>query len=264
MLRVNRFAAAIDMIAAGTSAPMPMAAKAMPANQLGNISWNSTGTIVLPSSPIGVTPAAIAIGALVPAAIMSIAAANLFTRNIYKEYLKPDATPAQEAQASKLISLVVKVGALVVIWLFDVQFALDFQLIGGIIIIQTLPAIVGGLFTRWFHRWALLGGWAVGMAMSLWMLWITPNVATGKEHLGGPLFPLAKWFGADTKATIWTGLVTLAVNILVSIILTIVLRAIKADPGVDTTDDTDYHVEAGDPGVEAEPVAAGQATTKEP
>jgi hypothetical protein len=114
------------------------------------------------------------------------------------------------------------------------------------------------LFTRWFHRWALLGGWAVGMAMSLWMLWITPNVATGKEHLGGPLFPLAKWFGADTKATIWTGLVTLAVNILVSIILTIVLRAIKADPGVDTTDDTDYHVEAGDPGVEAEPVAAGR------
>ena len=30
MLRVNRFAAAIDMIAAGTSAPMPMAANATP------------------------------------------------------------------------------------------------------------------------------------------------------------------------------------------------------------------------------------------
>src|SRR5689334_18500052 len=36
----------------------------------------------------GVAYAAIGIGALVPAAIMSIAAANLFTRNIYKEYLK--------------------------------------------------------------------------------------------------------------------------------------------------------------------------------
>ena len=47
MLRVNRFAAAIDMIAAGTSAPMAMAAKAMPANQLGNIWSNSSGTIVL-------------------------------------------------------------------------------------------------------------------------------------------------------------------------------------------------------------------------
>ena len=41
---------------------------------------------------VGVAFAAIAIGALVPAAIMSIAAANLFTRNIYKEYLVPGAS----------------------------------------------------------------------------------------------------------------------------------------------------------------------------
>ena len=59
----------------------------------------------------GVAFAAIGIGALVPAAIMSIAAANLLTRNIYKEYLNRDATPAQEARSSKLASLVVKVGA---------------------------------------------------------------------------------------------------------------------------------------------------------
>ena len=45
-----------------------------------------------------------------PAAIMSIAAANLFTRNIYRDFIKPHATPAQEAKVSKLVSLVVKVG----------------------------------------------------------------------------------------------------------------------------------------------------------
>ena len=60
----------------------------------------------------GVAFAAIGIGALVPAAIMSIAAANLFTRNIYKDFIKPDATPAQETKVSKLVSLLVKVGAL--------------------------------------------------------------------------------------------------------------------------------------------------------
>ncbi len=60
----------------------------------------------------GVAFAAIAIGALVPAAIMSIAAANTFSRNIYKEWLKPDATPAQEAKVSKLMSLIVKAFAL--------------------------------------------------------------------------------------------------------------------------------------------------------
>ncbi len=49
-----------------------------------------------PSWFAGFAFAAIAIGALVPAAVMSIAAANLFTRNIYCEYLRPQCSPRQE------------------------------------------------------------------------------------------------------------------------------------------------------------------------
>ena len=109
----------------------------------------------------GVAFAAIAIGALVPAAIMSIAAANTFSRNIYKEWLKKDATPAQEAKVSKLMSLLVKAFALVFVLTLDKQNAINFQLLGGIWIMQTFPAVVFSLFTRWFHRWALLAGWAV-------------------------------------------------------------------------------------------------------
>src|SRR6187551_2594972 len=64
MLRVNVFAAAIDMIAAGTSAPIATAANATPANQLGNESSKSCGITScgfgLPSRPIGLVPAAIA------------------------------------------------------------------------------------------------------------------------------------------------------------------------------------------------------------
>src|SRR5215217_4957664 len=108
----------------------------------------------------GVAFAAIGIGALVPAAIMSIAAANLWTRNVYREYLNRDATPAQEARMSKIVSLLVKAGAVVVILLLDPQFSIDLQLIGGVIILQTLPPIVIGLYTRWCHGWALLAGWA--------------------------------------------------------------------------------------------------------
>ena len=107
--------------------------------------------------------AAIAIGALVPAAIMSIAAANLFTRNIYREFIRPRATPAHEAQVSKLVSLVVKFGALLFVLVLDKQNAINLQLLGGVWILQTLVAIVAGLYTRWFDRWALLAGWAVGM-----------------------------------------------------------------------------------------------------
>src|SRR6478735_728694 len=64
MLRVNVFEAAIDMIAAGTRAPIATAAKATPANQLANESSNSCGMtscgLGLPSTPIGCVPAAIA------------------------------------------------------------------------------------------------------------------------------------------------------------------------------------------------------------
>src|SRR5215210_6327747 len=132
---------------------------------------------MFPSWFAGVAFAAIAIGALVPAAIMSIAAANLWTRNIYKEYLHKSATPEQEARSSKLASLVVKVGALVAILTLDPQFSIDLQLIGGVIILQTLPAVALGLFTRWFHRGALIAGWAVGMGLGLWMLYQIPNAA---------------------------------------------------------------------------------------
>ncbi|MBO0829973.1 MAG: sodium:solute symporter, partial [Streptosporangiales bacterium] len=100
-----------------------------------------------PSWFAGIGYAAVAIGALVPAAIMSIAAANLFTRNIYREYIKPDASPAHEARVSKYASLVVKLGALVFVLFLDKTLALNFQLLGGIWILQTFPAIVGGLFT---------------------------------------------------------------------------------------------------------------------
>jgi SSS family solute:Na+ symporter len=60
---------------------------------------------------VGIAFSAIAIGALVPAAIMSIAAANLFTRNVWVQYFDRDATPAREAAVARVVSLVVKLGA---------------------------------------------------------------------------------------------------------------------------------------------------------
>ncbi|MGH2601879.1 MAG: monocarboxylate uptake permease MctP, partial [Dehalococcoidia bacterium] len=95
----------------------------------------------------GVAHAAIGIGALVPAAIMSIAAANLFTRNIYSEYVNRGASAAQEARVSKLVSLVVKFGAVLFVLLLNPQFSIDLQLAGGLIILQTLPAVALGLYT---------------------------------------------------------------------------------------------------------------------
>src|ERR1035437_1382414 len=61
MLRLNRLAAAIDITAAGTSAPTAMAAKATPVNQLGNIFWKrSAMALLLPNAAVGLMPAAMA------------------------------------------------------------------------------------------------------------------------------------------------------------------------------------------------------------
>ena len=49
----------------------------------------------------GIAFAAIGIGALVPAAIMSIAAANLWTRNIYKEYLQAATRPRRRRRSRR-------------------------------------------------------------------------------------------------------------------------------------------------------------------
>jgi SSS family solute:Na+ symporter len=205
----------------------------------------------------GVAMAAICIGALVPAAIMSIAAANLFARNIFREYLKPDATPQQEATVSKVVSLAVKTGALIVILALDPQFSIDLQLIGGVLILQTLPPIVLGLWRTGAHRWALLGGWAAGMVTGLLMLYDTANPTTGKAHFGGPQYAMSQ-LGFDTKVTVYTGLLALLVNLAVTAALTVVFRALRVPGGSDVTADHDYEAEAGEPGVEPLPGTAEQ------
>ena len=199
----------------------------------------------------GIAFAAIVVGALVPAAIMSIAAANTFTRDIYRPYFRPNATPHEEARVGKFVSLLVKVGALAAVLFLNVQYALDFQLIGGVIIIQILPAVVFGLYTRWFHRWALLAGLVIGMSASLWMLWLIPKPGLPLSHFGGSLFGLSH-FGLNTKLTIWTGIIGVVINIAVALILTPVFSRLPR--GIDETEEADYHAELGDPGVHVLPV----------
>src|ERR1700754_2140361 len=190
--------------------------KPLPGAKEGSVDSNTVVPLLFdqqfPSWFTGVAFAAIGIGALVPAAIMSIAAANLFTRNIYKEYLKRDAGDAEQARVAKIASLVVKVGAVAFIVFLDPQFSIDLQLIGGVIILQTAPSVALGLYTRWLHRGALIAGWVAGMGLAFWMLWSIPNAATGRKHFGGSAFPLSE-FGFDTKKTIYVGFVAVAVNL---------------------------------------------------
>jgi SSS family solute:Na+ symporter len=201
---------------------------------------------MFPSWFAGVAFAAIAIGALVPAAIMAIAAANLFTRNIYREWLRPSATPAQEAKVGKRVSLAVKFVALVFVLTMDKQNAITFQLLGGIWILQTFPAIVFGLYTRWFHRWALIAGWAVGMVYGTVAAYsvVKPTLGGGTQHFAGSvaLIPVLAQLG-------YIALTAFVINVIVATAATFVLRALKTPAGIDTTIKGDYFADEGDPRV---------------
>ena len=199
----------------------------------------------------GLAFAAIGIGALVPAAIMSIAAANLWTRNIYKEYIRRNASPKQEARQAKLASLVVKFGAVLFVLLIDPQFSIDLQLIGGVIILMTLPAVAIALYTRWLHRWGLVAGWVAGMGYGLYLLYTIPNPANGKLHFGGSALALDKLtvFGwhplAGSTVQIYVGFVALVVNLVVAVVVTAGLRVAKVAEGADETLPGDYHADEG-------------------
>ena len=230
---------------------MAIAAKVKPIVTDGKADTNTVVPVLFdqmfPHWFAGVAFAAVAIGALVPAAIMSIAAANLFTRNIYVEYIKRDANPAQQATVSKIASLVVKIGAVAVILAISPQFSIDLQLIGGVIILQTLPAVAVGLYTRWLHRWGLVAGWIVGMGLGMYMLYEIPNPATNHKHFGGSAFPLANWhwlhptsLGLNAKTTIYVGLVAVVANLVVAVIVTLICKALRTPDGVDATSPDDY------------------------
>jgi solute:Na+ symporter, SSS family len=182
-----------------------------------------------PSWFVGFAFAAIGIGALVPAAIMSIAAANLYTRNIHREFFHRTPSDKQEAQMAKWVSLIVKLGALVFIIFVPTQYAIQLQLLGGIWIIQTLPSVMLGAYTRWFNDWALLVGWAAGTIAGTAMAFATKLTPTFPLEFSGFTFPG------------YTALYTVLLNLVLAIVLTPVFNMLRARRGrADETAAADY------------------------
>ena len=188
--------------------------------------------------------AAISIGALVPAAIMSIAAGNLFTRNIYREYFRPNYSEREESTVAKITSFLIKFGALLFILFIPPTDIINFQLLGGIIIIQTLPAVFLGLYTNWFHRGALIAGWVAGMAAGILMFAITIPSTLYTFNIGGQKF------------SVFEALSSVVLNFIVAVVLTLVFRAAGLSSGKDVTRPADYEAPVEE-GIEPVPEALG-------
>jgi SSS family solute:Na+ symporter len=178
---------------------------------------------------VGIAFAAIAIGALVPAAIMSIACANLFTRNIYKEFFNPAASTKRECDVAKIVSLLVKLGALFFIIELPTQYAIQLQLLGGIWIIQTLPSVVLGLYTRKLHPLALIIGWASGIGAGTWMAAQSAfKTSTYALNILGTVVPC------------YAALSSLVLNIAIAAVLSVIFNAVSGAPRIDATTAEDY------------------------
>jgi len=206
---------------------------------------------LFPSWFAGVAFSAIVIGALVPAAIMAIASANLFTRNIFTEFVKPDASPYLQTRVSQWASLLVKLGALAFAVYLPKTFSINLQLLGGIWILQVFPMIVFGLFTRWFHRWALLAGWLAGEIFGTIAAY---NVATPTT---------SHWAGStdlEFGHTVYIGLSALILNVVIVVILTLVFKAVRLPEGTDETLPQQYTADPADAPAPAPAVAGLRAS----
>jgi solute:Na+ symporter, SSS family len=181
---------------------------------------------MFPSWFTGIAFAGIIIGALVPAAIMSIAAANLFTRNVFKEFFKPDASPRLQTKMAQWSSLVVKLGALLFAVELPHTFSINLQLLGGVWILQLAPMLIGGLFTRWFHRWALLTGWFAGMIYGTIAAYNVKNATASHWAASSDIV-----FGH----TIYIGISAVVLNLVIAVVLTLILKAAKVPEGTDET-----------------------------
>jgi SSS family solute:Na+ symporter len=186
---------------------------------LGQFPAGSQGIYVVPSLIITVLPGWLAglcllgifVGGLVPAAIMAIAQANLLARNIVKEY-RPRTSDMGEARISKLASVAFKFVALAFVFAVPSTYAIQLQLLGGVLILQLLPALFLGLYTRWFKSGALIIGLVVGILAGIYMALLANNFG-----------PLTTSLYSSPFGSLYIAVIALGVNLTITVVLSAVM-----------------------------------------
>lgn len=178
---------------------------------------------VMPSMWSGLVLGGLAISALVPAAVMSVAAAATFASNVYAEFVNPTALPAQVTTVARVVSVLVKFGALGFVMGLQARDAITLQLLGGVWILQTLPTVLLSLRWRRPHRYGLLAGLVTGVVLGTWLVAAQGFVAVSVVDLGG------------MRVGVYAGLLALAANLAVTVIATPLLDHWGVPRGLDST-----------------------------
>lgn len=152
-------------------------------NFLSHFPESSRGILVVPSLILytmpgwfsGIALLGIFVGGLVPAAIMAMSQASLLTRNIIKE-IKPNMSTSSEIRITKISSTAFKFVALGFVFIVPATYAISLQLLGGILIVQILPAVFFGLYVKSsLRKEPLIAGLLVGIFSGIYMVEYTNN-----------------------------------------------------------------------------------------
>lgn len=149
---------------------------AIAANVHSTSGYGANGTVpaliakFVPAPLAGLMFGAIAIGAMVPASVMSIGAANLFSRNVYNRRGTGASGARRELGRSRWFGVAIGLAAVGFILIVPNTYAINFQLAGGAWIVQTLPAVFGSLYIKRLHTWSVLIGLVAGVALSTYLL----------------------------------------------------------------------------------------------
>ncbi|MFY9794128.1 MAG: hypothetical protein WAJ93_00405, partial [Candidatus Nitrosopolaris sp.] len=182
-------------------------------NFLSHFPESSRGILVVPSLILysmpswftGIALLGIFIGGLVPAAIMAMSQANLLTRNIIKE-IRPNTSATSEIRITKISSTVFKFIALGFVFTIPATYAISLQLLGGILITQTLPAVFFGLYVKSLRKEPLIAGLLVGIFSGILMVEYTNHFGTLTSSL----------FNIPIFGSLYVAVVALAFNLIIS------------------------------------------------
>jgi SSS family solute:Na+ symporter len=184
---------------------VPKALSVVKSTGNGLLTMPAIALATLPQSVAGFVFVGIFIGGLVPAAIMAIASANLFTKNIVMPFKK--LSPKGQTRLAKWLTALVIFTALGFVFIVPPTYAIQLQLLGGIIITQTLPAVFLGLYTKRLDWKALLTGWFFGIVSAVWLV-----LMANKGHaLTTSVFQTA-------IGPIFIGIIALTINIIIAVV----------------------------------------------
>ncbi|MCL5881612.1 MAG: sodium:solute symporter [Candidatus Thermoplasmatota archaeon] len=172
----------------------------------------------MPQWFVGYAFLGIFIGGLVPAAIMAISQANLLTRNIIAEFRK-DLTEKTEANIARWASVGFIFLALAFVFLIPATYAISLQLLGGILITQTLPPIFVGMYTKFLDKNALIAGWVAGIGTGVYFVEAANNFGSPTNSLMSTPFGL-----------LYVAAVALFINLVVVFIWSLAANTFKRSP----------------------------------